>query len=713
MGDGNLSFLPPPPDGDPVSINIYLHTKAEDPEAPSPPPARPSFYNYLRRQGKPDEWIERELRSLLTEAGFLRSEINTYFARHELPDNTYFARPGFSDNFIDFSQPVDFNREVTPEEKARRAELARLKPGAGANATWDNLLNESVCKRSLTGSLVYAGVQNAPGDYIPVPRGFGPRTEEIYEERKGKLNGPPGLQNDKELARREVSPRGFGQYAQNIPAGKERIPKDPPPAQSADPRPAVPRGFGPYHQHIVEAANLDSPAEVYLTQSYEYLDQNYQNAAASRPVSIGNKQVCPLNPNFTPHGFGPYSAKLQRYVDEARASVFYETEVPAIGLTQAEIESLPFEKRLALKIASQVPDLPIDYLGGLLTPGMSMLGRAALPGGLRGLCNYLEENGRPQDAFAFMEMVGVTVVEGFKGAAVGYFTGRAKQISAKFTADRGGNKLAQYAASATAEGIVQPAVEGALHGRLPTGRDYVDAVFTALLAGGAAPVLAAYGRQGMNKAAQTVENNLRKTYVLTAVPPWEAAADAAVDPAVHRALLDEQGGVAEKYVTERIAGVERGDVPASEIAPFQDRPDAQAALAKALARGEDVDADFGKLRPEHKQALNEIRRARGLPGLVGDNLIIPGPVVKRLYERGILKDGMTADEAAEILINASREGQDFASGPRHVRVQASDKLQGKLIALGAIVVGSRTRPPGPVELDIHLDKSNLPEKAPE
>ena len=72
MGGYNLSYTVP---ADSVLLSIPDYRRARL-EAPQTVRTRPTFYNFLRQQGMSDEWIERQLRNILTEAGFTNSEIN-------------------------------------------------------------------------------------------------------------------------------------------------------------------------------------------------------------------------------------------------------------------------------------------------------------------------------------------------------------------------------------------------------------------------------------------------------------------------------------------------------------------------------------------------------------------------------------------------------------------------------------------------------------
>lgn len=114
------------------------------------------------------------------------------------------------------------------------------------------------------------------------------------------------------------------------------------------------------------------------------------------------------------------------------------------------------------------------------------------------------------------------------------------------------------------------------------------------------------------------------------------------------------------------------------------------ALVAALERGEFTDLNFGKLRPDLKTALNEIRTAEGVPLIEGDDLILPANVVKKLYEERMLKNKYSADEVAEVLLNAFHRDADFAASTKYPQNQAVVSLRRKLADFGLISVNETT-----------------------
>lgn len=110
----------------------------------------------------------------------------------------------------------------------------------------------------------------------------------------------------------------------------------------------------------------------------------------------------------------------------------------------------------------------------------------------------------------------------------------------------------------------------------------------------------------------------------------------------------------------------------------------------AMESGEFVDVNFGKLRPDYKAALNEIRTSEGVPLLSGDDLIIPANVVKKLHTKRMLQEGLSADRVAEILLNVFHRDADFAAAGTHPHIQAVVALRKELAEIGFISVNPKT-----------------------
>lgn len=109
-------------------------------------------------------------------------------------------------------------------------------------------------------------------------------------------------------------------------------------------------------------------------------------------------------------------------------------------------------------------------------------------------------------------------------------------------------------------------------------------------------------------------------------------------------------------------------------------------LVAALQDGDKIDVDFGKLRGDYKEALNAIRNKEGVQLIVDDNLVVPGNVVKKLHEKRMLQDGLSADRVAEILLNVFHNKADAASATRYPHIQALISLREELAQMGFIAI---------------------------
>jgi hypothetical protein len=114
------------------------------------------------------------------------------------------------------------------------------------------------------------------------------------------------------------------------------------------------------------------------------------------------------------------------------------------------------------------------------------------------------------------------------------------------------------------------------------------------------------------------------------------------------------------------------------------------ALVQALENAEFTDVNFGRLRADYKEALNAIRTEEGVPLIQGDDLIIPANVVKKLYEKRMLQEGLSADRVAEILLNVFHREADFASSTRYRNIQAIVSLRQELADIGFISINPKT-----------------------
>ena len=114
-------------------------------------------------------------------------------------------------------------------------------------------------------------------------------------------------------------------------------------------------------------------------------------------------------------------------------------------------------------------------------------------------------------------------------------------------------------------------------------------------------------------------------------------------------------------------------------------------LLEALESGEDFkDVNFGRLSPETKAAINAIRKEEGVTLLDGDDLIIPGNVVRKFHEKRILENRMSADQVAEMLLRIFHGGADVVAATRYPHIQALVVLRKDLSDMGFIGRNEKT-----------------------
>lgn len=370
------------------------------------------------------------------------------------------------------------------------------------------------------------------------------------------------------------------------------------------------------------------------------------------------------------------------------------------SLTQREADSLPFIKRGLFVLGTVVGDMPYYLAGGAM--GWAASGGnpvAAMAGGFgltaRYRAKYMDQiqNGTPQDFFDGLQREGIYLYEGVKAGAVGALTGATGGAVGGIISRAGGGFWAGLAGTTLAETGALTAGSGAMRVEIPHYQEFLDNLFVISAIKGVLATGGARGQQAVNRANQDLTVKLRATYAATGATPREVMRLAETDPTVLSDLLHTSKMVPELLVTEVIENVRSGELPLEEITPFQDRPQAQAVLAEALARGAEIDVDFGKLRPDYKDALNEIRAEEGVPPFVDDNLLIPGGVVKKLYEKRIVTGRMSADEVAEMLINVFHKDADFASPTYYPHIQALGKFREHMVELGFIAPHSKTGRP--------------------
>lgn len=114
---------------------------------------------------------------------------------------------------------------------------------------------------------------------------------------------------------------------------------------------------------------------------------------------------------------------------------------------------------------------------------------------------------------------------------------------------------------------------------------------------------------------------------------------------------------------------------------------AKTKLLEMLGSRKDFEnVDFGILRQEKVKALNKIRHENGVGPLSRRRLAIPANVVKHLQDRRILKDGMPAEEVADMLIDVFHSPKSVVGRGKYPHIQALVSPKDKISNIGFVGV---------------------------
>lgn len=114
------------------------------------------------------------------------------------------------------------------------------------------------------------------------------------------------------------------------------------------------------------------------------------------------------------------------------------------------------------------------------------------------------------------------------------------------------------------------------------------------------------------------------------------------------------------------------------------RTDIQRNLSEALQQQDFKDVNFGTLSKAKLSKINEIREVLKQPILQHNELVIPGNVVRKMYEKRMLSDGMSADEVADVLFSIFHGGKTKVTTSKHDHIQTLVNGRDKLSHLGFI-----------------------------
>ncbi len=113
-------------------------------------------------------------------------------------------------------------------------------------------------------------------------------------------------------------------------------------------------------------------------------------------------------------------------------------------------------------------------------------------------------------------------------------------------------------------------------------------------------------------------------------------------------------------------------------------------LSEALQDQNFRDVDFGALSQRQFERLNEIRSGLGQEIFRDGNLVVPANVVRKLYQKRVLQDGMTPDQVADVVYSVFHSKKSQATASRHPHIQALINARDELSNIGFIGANPRT-----------------------
>lgn len=118
----------------------------------------------------------------------------------------------------------------------------------------------------------------------------------------------------------------------------------------------------------------------------------------------------------------------------------------------------------------------------------------------------------------------------------------------------------------------------------------------------------------------------------------------------------------------------------------------QAALIDALKRGEG-DVSFGQLSKKKFDAINAIREANGIPLLTSPELTVPSNVVRKLVNKRMLAEGMSADEVADTIYSAFHNTRSRVMPSKYSHIQQIMRPGERLSNFGFVGQSSKDETP--------------------
>jgi hypothetical protein len=121
-----------------------------------------------------------------------------------------------------------------------------------------------------------------------------------------------------------------------------------------------------------------------------------------------------------------------------------------------------------------------------------------------------------------------------------------------------------------------------------------------------------------------------------------------------------------------------------------DRTQHQQNLSQALENQNFADINFGTLSKSKFDKINEIRGGLGVEVLTDRNLVLPKKVVKKLYDKRMVENGMSADQVADLVYSLFHSRKTKITGSKNKHIQTLINMREDLSRVGFISTNPST-----------------------
>ena len=133
------------------------------------------------------------------------------------------------------------------------------------------------------------------------------------------------------------------------------------------------------------------------------------------------------------------------------------------------------------------------------------------------------------------------------------------------------------------------------------------------------------------------------------------------------------------------------DLPPARGQAMPDRTQNQQNLSQALENQNFADINFGTLSKSKFDKINEIRGGLGVEVLTDRNLVLPKKVVKKLYDKRMVENGMSADQVADLVYSLFHSRKTKITGSKYKHIQTLINMREDLSRVGFISKNPSTK----------------------